>query len=99
MLNLAGPDMLPIILNSASRRVALVGEGGPAFRRYEFLQGAGVEQLSIYIGNHDGWACHAEAAVYERWPVAADLEGTALVFIAGLPAPLADDLAAQAHSV
>src|SRR6185369_7074560 len=89
--------MLPLILSPSSRRVALIGEGGPAFRRYEFLEGAGVEQLSLYIGNHDGWACHAEAAVYERWPVADDLEGVGIVFIAGLSRPLSEQLAGLAR--
>jgi precorrin-2 dehydrogenase/sirohydrochlorin ferrochelatase len=91
--------MLPIVLTPASRSVALIGEGGAAFRRFEFLERAGVEQLRIFIGNHDGWACQAEAAVYERWPVAADLEGVGLAFIAGLPRPLSEDLAALARKV
>ena len=92
-------QMLPLILNVASRRVALIGEGGAAYRRYEFLQGAGVEQLAIYIGNHDGWACEAEAAVYDRWPVTADLAGVAIAFVAGLSWELSGEMAAHAHAV
>jgi precorrin-2 dehydrogenase/sirohydrochlorin ferrochelatase len=91
--------MLPLILNVADRRIALIGEGGAAYRRYEFLQGAGVERLSIYIGNHDGWACDAEAAVYDRWPVKADLAGVAIAFVAGLSRELSGDIAAHAHAV
>ena len=89
--------MLPLILNVASRRVALVGEGGAAFRRYEFLAAAGIEQLSIFIGNHDGWTCQAEAAVYERWPVAEDLAGVAIVFVAGLPRELSEQMVDRAR--
>jgi precorrin-2 dehydrogenase/sirohydrochlorin ferrochelatase len=91
--------MLPLILNVSNRRIALVGEGGAAFRRFEYLQSAGVEQLSIYIGNHDGWACHAEAAVYERWPVRADLAGVAVVFVAGLERGQSAEIAAHARAV
>src|SRR5690242_3129728 len=89
--------MLPLILSPASRRVALIGEGGAAFRRFEFLQDARIEQLSIYIGNHDGWACQAEAAVYERWPAAGDLDGVGIVFIAGLAREPSEKLAELAR--
>ncbi|MBI1210062.1 MAG: siroheme synthase [Alphaproteobacteria bacterium] len=89
--------MLPIVLNPSTRRIALIGEGGAAFRRYEFLQASGVERLSIFIGNHDGWACVAEAAVYERWPVSEDLAGVALAFIAGLPRELSEQMVDRAH--
>src|SRR5436190_6584173 len=91
--------MLPLILNSANRRVALIGEGGPAFRRFEFLQASGVEQLSLFIGSHDGWACQAEAAIYERWPVENDLRGAQIVFVAGLPRELSEQMVDRAHRV
>lgn len=89
--------MLPLILNPANRRVVLIGEGGAAFRRFEFLQAAGVEQLSIFIANHDGWACEAEAAVYDRWPVESDLKGAQIVFVAGLPRELSEQMVDRAH--
>jgi precorrin-2 dehydrogenase / sirohydrochlorin ferrochelatase len=91
--------MLPLILNPANRRVALIGEGGAAYRRFEFLQCAGVELLSIFIGNHDGWTCQAEAAVYERWPLAEDLAGHSIVFVAGLPRELSEQMVDRAHRV
>jgi len=91
--------MLPLILNATSRRIALIGEGGAAYRRYEFLESAGVEQLSIYVGNHDGWACQAQAAVYDRWPIKADLAGVTIVFVAGLSHELSTEMAAQARAV
>ena len=78
--------MLPLILNAQGRRVVVVGRGIAAQQRYEFARDAGVEQLSLYVIDQDGWACHAEAALYERLPVKADLEGAAIVFVAGLPA-------------
>jgi len=91
--------MLPLILNPDSRRIALIGEGGAAYRRYQFLAAAGVTQLSIYIGNHDGWTCQAEAAVYERWPVESDLQGAQIVFVAGLPRELSEQMVDRAHRV
>ena len=89
--------MLPVVVNTANSRIVLIGEGGAAFRRYEFLQSAGCERLAIYIGNHDGWACLAEAAVYERWPVADDLAGVTLAFIAGLTREVSVDMAEHAR--
>lgn len=91
--------MLPLILNTAGRRIALIGEGGAAYKRYQFLEAGGAEHLSIYIGNHDGWACQAEAAVYERWPVESDLKGAQIVFVAGLPRELSEQMVDRAHRV
>ena len=78
--------MLPLILNVQGRRVVVAGRGLAAQQRYEFARDAGVEQLTLYVIDQDGWACHAEAALHERLPVKADLEGAAIVFVAGLPA-------------
>ena len=78
--------MLPLILQVEDRRVVVAGRGAAAQQRYEFARDAGAAQLSLYIIDQDGWACHAEAALYERLPVEADLEGAAVVFVAGLPA-------------
>jgi len=91
--------MLPLVLNSARHRVALIGEGGAAFRRFEFLQAAGVDQLSLFIASHDGWACQAEAALYERWPVESDLKDVRIVFVAGLPRELSEQMVDRAHRV
>jgi precorrin-2 dehydrogenase/sirohydrochlorin ferrochelatase len=89
--------MLPIILNPTNLRVALVGEGGAAFRRYQFLQASGTQNLALFIGSHDGWACQSEGALYERWPVTADLFGVAIVFVAGLPRELSEQMVDRAH--
>ena len=91
--------MLPIVLDITNRRVAVVGRGYAAQQRYEYARDAGVEQLSLYVIDQDGWACHAEAAIYERLPVKADLEGVAVVLIAGLPNDEAERIAANAHAV
>jgi precorrin-2 dehydrogenase / sirohydrochlorin ferrochelatase len=89
--------MLPLILNPANLRVALVGEGGAAFRRYQFLQASGTDKLSLFVGSHDGWACQSEASLYEGWPVTADLIGVAIVFVVGLPRELSEQMVDRAH--
>ena len=76
--------MLPLVLDVRIRKVAVVGRGLAAHQRYEYARDAGVERLSLYVIDQDGWACHAEAALYERLPVQADLEGFAVVLVAGL---------------
>lgn len=90
--------MLPIVLDVTNRRIAVVGRGLAAQQRYEYARDAGVEQLSLYVIDQDGWACHAEAALYERLPVKADLEGTGVVLIAGLPIEEALHLTAVARA-
>ncbi|MCE9523325.1 MAG: siroheme synthase [Alphaproteobacteria bacterium] len=76
--------MLPLILDLKGRRIVVAGRGHAALQRYEFVRDAGAETISLYIIDQDGWACHAEAALFERLPVKADLEGAAVVFVAGL---------------
>jgi precorrin-2 dehydrogenase/sirohydrochlorin ferrochelatase len=90
--------VLPIVLDTANRRIAVVGRGHAALQRFEYARDAGAHHLSLYVLDQDGWACHAEAAIYERLPVKADLVGTAIVLIAGLPVEEAARIAAHAHA-
>lgn len=76
--------MLPLMLNVQGRRVVVAGRGHAALQRYEFARDAGCERIALYVIDQDGWACHVEAALLERLPVQADLEGAAVVFVAGL---------------
>ncbi|NOT41125.1 MAG: siroheme synthase [Alphaproteobacteria bacterium] len=91
-------SVLPIVLDIANRRIAVVGRGYAALQRYEYVRDAGVEQISLYVIDQDGWACNAEAAIYERLPVKADLEGAAVVLIAGLVVEEATRIAASARA-
>lgn len=88
--------MLPLVLDIRQRRIVVVGRGHAAQQRVEFARDAGAEQLSLYVLDQDGWACHLEVALYERLPVRADLEGAAVVFVAGLPP--ADTVRVVAHA-
>ena len=76
--------MLPLMLQVQGRHIVVAGRGHAAQQRYEFARGAGADRLSLFVIDQDGWACHVEAALYERLPVKADLEGAAVVFVAGL---------------
>lgn len=91
--------MLPIVLDIAERKVVVAGRGLAAQQRFEYARDAGAGQLALYVIDQDGWACHAEAALYERLPVRADLAGAAVVLIAGLPAEDTARLAALARGV
>ena len=91
--------MLPLVLDVTQNRIVVVGRGLAAQQRYAFARDAGAERLALYVLDQDGWACHAEAALYERLPVRADLEGAAVVFIAGLPAEETARLAGLARGV
>jgi precorrin-2 dehydrogenase/sirohydrochlorin ferrochelatase len=72
------------MLQVQGRHIVVAGRGYAAQQRYEFAREAGADRLSLFVIDQDGWACHAEAALYERLPVRADLEGAAVVFVAGL---------------
>ncbi len=91
--------MLPIVLDISNRRVVVAGRGYAALQRYEYARDAGAELLSLYVIDQDGWACNAEAAIYERLPVKADLEGAAIVLIAGLPLEDGTRIAQNARAV
>ena len=91
--------MLPLVLDVRGRRIVVVGRGQVAQQRYEYARDAGAEQLSLYVIDQDGWACHAQAAVYERLPVRADLEGAAVVLIGGLPPDETAKIAAHGRAV
>jgi precorrin-2 dehydrogenase/sirohydrochlorin ferrochelatase len=94
-----GCFVLPLILDIRQRRIVVVGRGYAAQQRVEFAREAGAEELALYVIDQDGWACHLEAAVYERLPVRADLEGAAVVLVAGLPAEETAEIVAHARAV
>lgn len=91
--------MLPLVLDVSQRRIAVVGRGYAAQQRYAFARDGGAGLISLYVLDQDGWACHAEAALYERLPVRADLEGASVVFIAGLPTEETARIASLARAV
>lgn len=91
--------MLPLVLDISNRKVVVAGRGLAAQARYQYAREAGAGQLYLFVIDQDGWACHAEAAVFERLPVKADLEGAAVVLIAGLPPEETERLVGQARAI
>jgi precorrin-2 dehydrogenase/sirohydrochlorin ferrochelatase len=89
--------MLPLIIDISQRRIMVIGRGAAAQQRLELVHGAGAERIYLYAIDQDGWACHAEAVLYERLPVRADFEGASIVFIAGLPDDVSAKLADKAR--
>jgi precorrin-2 dehydrogenase/sirohydrochlorin ferrochelatase len=77
--------VLPLVLDVEDRRVVVAGRGLAVQQRYEYARDARAGQIALFVIDQDGWACHAEAALYERLPVKADLQGAAIVLVAGLP--------------
>jgi precorrin-2 dehydrogenase/sirohydrochlorin ferrochelatase len=77
--------MLPIVVSVADRKVVIVGRGLAGQQRLEFVHGSGAQRISLFAIDQDGWACHAEAALHERYPDEDDFKGASIVFIAGLP--------------
>ena len=86
------------MLNIEGRRVVVAGRGYAAQQRYEFAREAGGDRICLYVIDQDGWACHVEAALLERLPVRADLEGAAVVFVAGLGAQETAQIAGYARA-
>ncbi len=90
--------MLPIVVDVAQRKVMVIGRGLLAQQRLEYVQASGAQRIFLYAIDQDGWACHAEAALYERLPEESEFQGAAIAFIAGLPNSEATQLAAMARS-
>jgi len=75
--------MLPIVLNPKTIRVGVAGRGEGLKRRLDLVSRAGVEQISVFDGEP---------------PSREDLAGLAVLFVAGLDAIQARELASAARS-
>ena len=89
--------MLPLALDIRTQKVILVGRGIAAQQRYALIKASGAERVTLFAIHQDGWACHAEAHLYERLPEGAEFIGARVVFIAGLERELSTKLAADAR--
>ena len=85
--------MLPIILDSDQISVLLVGGGTLLERRYRLLEAAGVQDLTVFATGSDSKIDGAAS----RLPSPADLEGIAVLFIAGLDRDTAVKLVGEAR--
>jgi precorrin-2 dehydrogenase / sirohydrochlorin ferrochelatase len=81
--------MLPVVLDLARLKVALVGDGEAALRRLRLLDEAGAgRELRVFAGDDPSpelWAA-AGARLRRRWPTSASFADIDVAFLAGLPA-------------
>jgi precorrin-2 dehydrogenase/sirohydrochlorin ferrochelatase len=86
--------MLPITVDFARIRVVLVGEGEAACRRLALLDAAGAGRLEVYAPQPDpALAAAAGARLRLRLPTPPEIARAQLVFVAGLVAPAAAEIA------
>jgi len=75
--------MLPITLDLAHLRVALVGNGAQTSRRLASLDDAGAERLQVFAPEaDDALARQVGARLHRRWPRPQEISAARLLFIA-----------------
>ncbi len=91
--------MLPLVLDLARLRLALIGEGDSGLRRLRLLDEAGARDLTVYspAPGRDLEAA-AGARLARRLPSDAELAQAQLVFIAGLEPGRRDEMAKRAQA-
>jgi precorrin-2 dehydrogenase / sirohydrochlorin ferrochelatase len=91
--------MLPLVLDLARLRLALIGEGESCLRRLRLLDEAGARDLAVYSAlPAPELEDRAGARLARRWPTDEDLAQAQLVFIAGLDPDRRDALAKRAQA-
>ncbi len=91
--------MLPLVLDLARLRLALIGEGESGLRRLRLLDQAGARDLAVYSASPGpDLEALAGARLVRRLPSDAELAQAQLVFIAGLDPERRDDLASRAQA-
>lgn len=90
--------MLPLSLDTARLRLALIGNGAAALRRLALLDAAGSASLSVFSATPSPeLAGLAAARLKPRWPQRADLAELHVVFFADVPEPQRSALAMAAR--
>ncbi|MFZ3238282.1 MAG: NAD(P)-dependent oxidoreductase [Stellaceae bacterium] len=85
--------MLPISLDLGRVRVLLVGNGAMAGRRLALLDEAGAAMLEIFAPDPEPvLAARAGARLRRRLPSPTEIARAQLVFVAGVPEPIASDI-------
>lgn len=91
--------MLPLSLDPARLRLALMGNATACTRRLRWLEEAGATDFAIYAPAPAlELARAAGSRLRRRWPLADDLRGVQLVFIADVAEPERSALAATARA-
>jgi precorrin-2 dehydrogenase/sirohydrochlorin ferrochelatase len=90
--------MLPLVMDLARLRLALIGDGDAAVRRLAWLDEAQAADLTVFSAAPVAALAQAAGARLTRHlPTARDFAGLHLVFIADVAEPARADLAAQAR--
>ena len=90
--------MLPLSLDLTKLRVALIGRGDEALRRFGWLMEAGASSVIVFAEAPSPALAAAATPLQRRWPEAADFIGIRLVFIADLEEPQRSAMAETARA-
>ncbi len=91
--------MLPVALDLARLKLALIGDGAAAERRLALLDEAGAGDLTVYAeAPSPALARAAGARLVRRLPTAPELAATRVVFISDKASPHCRDLATTARA-
>jgi len=92
--------MLPVQLDGARLKIAVVGRGAEAARKIKFCDNAGAERVTVY-SDQPGEALAQIAAerLIERLPTSRDLAEADIVFVAGLNDTIAGEIAATCRAL
>lgn len=89
--------MIPLFLDPANARIGLVGRGDLALRRLNWLREGGASPLLWSDEPSAAFAAGAGAALLHRLPNAEELQRLHALWIADLPRPAAEAIAAEAR--
>ena len=90
--------MLPLSLDLTRLRIALIGHGADALRRFRWLGEAGASAVSVFAASPSPELAAAAMPLQRRWPSKADFSGMRLVFIADVAEPQRSALAEAARA-
>jgi precorrin-2 dehydrogenase len=92
--------MLPVQLDVARLKLAVVGRGAEAARKLKFCDGAGARFVTVYSDQPgDALAAIAGDRLVERLPHNRDLAEADIVFVAGLNDTLAGEIATACRAL
>ena len=91
--------MVPVALDPTALAMAVAGRGQAALRRFQALRAGGAADLLLFADQPEGLQAAAGAALLPRLPGNADLRRLRVLWIAGLHADKATELAATARAL
>ena len=90
--------MVPVALDPAAMAMAVAGRGPPALRRFLALRAGGAKHLLLFSDQLDGLEQAARGSLRQFLPTRSDMAPLQALWITGLPADAAKELAALARS-